>query len=235
MQFLADLGVTGTLLGRPMWGEMVPDVMARFYRDVAAAVPTLAICVYDNTAAFRGIIPRVVYRTLIEIPQIVAVKYAGGASVGFRYHNDMAVVGKAFPLMPIETDWFPAWEMYGEELVGMTWSSTTACGPSPVLALRDALRAGRFDDARWLTQRLRWAHEPFLVGQNFDEFAKYNVPLEKVRVNEAGYIKVGPCRPPYTDALVPEQHINGAKLHIARYQTVVAEVTQKFLVTSPGM
>ena len=158
--------------------------MERFYRDVAEAVPELAIVVYDNTAAFGGIIPRRVYKTLVELPQVVAVKYAGGASVGFRYHNDMAHTGTSFPLMSIETDWFPAWEMYGEELVGMAWSSTTAMGPGPVLELRDALQQGRIEDARWLTERLRWAHEPFLVGQDFMEFAKYNIPLEKIRVNE---------------------------------------------------
>ncbi|MFS8497300.1 MAG: dihydrodipicolinate synthase family protein, partial [Micromonosporaceae bacterium] len=193
MKYLADLGIVGTLLGRPMWGEMVAPVMERFYRDVAEAVPELAICVYDNTAAFRGVIPRSVYRALTEIPQVVAVKYAGGASVGFRYHNDMAHTGTHFPLMPIETDWFAAWQMYGEELVGMAWSSTTAMGPRPVLELRDALQQGRTEDARWLTERLRWAHEPFLVGQDFMEFAKYNIPLEKIRVNEAGYLRVGRC------------------------------------------
>ncbi|OUZ12202.1 aldolase [Aeromicrobium sp. PE09-221] len=228
MRFLADLGITGTLLGRPMWGEMVAPVMERFYRDVAEAVPELAIVVYDNTAAFRGIIPRRVYKTLVELPQVVAVKYAGGASVGFRYHNDMAHTGTKFPLMPIETDWFPAWEMYGEELVGMAWSSTTAMGPGPVLELRDALQQGRFDDARWLTERLRWAHEPFLVGQDFMEFAKYNVPLEKIRVNHAGYINVGTCRPPYTEDLVPEEHVRTSIEHVDRYQQIQQEIEQRF-------
>ncbi|GAB3580868.1 hypothetical protein GCM10027445_51840 [Amycolatopsis endophytica] len=228
MRFLADLGVTGTLLGRPMWGEMVAPVMERFYRDVAEAVPELAIVVYDNTAAFRGIIPRRVYRTLVELPQVVAVKYAGGASVGFRYHNDMAHTGTRFPLMPIETDWFPAWEMYGEELVGMAWSSTTAMGPGPVLELRDALRQGRFDDARWLTERLRWAHEPFLVGQDFTEFAKYNVPLEKIRVNGAGYLDVGKSRVPYTEDLVPAEHVTTTEEHVARYKQIGAEIEKRF-------
>jgi dihydrodipicolinate synthase/N-acetylneuraminate lyase len=227
MRYLAGLGVTGTLLGRPMWGNMVGSVMEHFYRDVAEAVPELAIVIYDNTAAFGGVVPRSVYRTLVELPQVVAVKYAGGQSVGFRYHNDMAHTGTHFPLMPIETDWFAAWEMYGEELVGMAWSSTTACGPAPVLALRDALRDGRTDDARWLTERLRWAHEPFLVGQDFPEFAKYNIPLEKIRVNEAGYIAVGKCRPPYREDLVPAEHVQGAKDHIARYQQVVKEVAER--------
>ncbi|MFE0419297.1 dihydrodipicolinate synthase family protein [Streptomyces tendae] len=233
MRFLSDLGVTGTLLGRPMWGEMVAPVMERFYRDVATAVPELAIVVYDNTAAFRGIIPRSVYRTLIELPQVVAVKYAGGASVGFRYHNDMAHTGTSFPLMSIETDWFPAWEMYGEELVGMAWSSTTAMGPGPVLELRDALQQGRTEDARWLTERLRWAHEPFLVGQDFLEFAKYNIPLEKIRVNGAGYINVGKSRPPYTEDHVPEVHVTTTAEHVQRYRTIQGEIEQRFGKRTP--
>lgn len=228
MRFLRDLGVPGTLLGRPMWGEMVTDVMIRFYKDVAEAVPDLAICVYDNTAAFRGVIPRAVYAAMTELPQIVCVKYAGGASVGFRFHNDLAVVGDSFRLMLIETDWFPAVEMYGLDTVPATWSSTTACGPAPVLALRDALRDGRTEDARWLTERLRWAHEPFLVGQDFTEFAKYNVPLEKIRVNEAGYIDVGPSRPPYTADLVPSHHVEDTKAHIQRYHQILDEVDRRF-------
>ncbi|MFI7643935.1 dihydrodipicolinate synthase family protein [Nonomuraea sp. NPDC049400] len=228
MRFLADLGITGTLLGRPMWGEMVAPIMERFYRDVAEAVPELAIVVYDNTAAFRGIIPRSVYKTLVELPQVVAVKYAGGASVGFRYHNDMAHTGTNFPLMPIETDWFPAWEMYGEELVGMAWSSTTAMGPGPVLELRDALQQGRTDDARWLTERLRWAHEPFIVGQDFFEFAKYNIPLEKLRVNGAGYINVGRSRVPYTEDMVPEVHLKTTAAHVERYDQIKNEIAGRF-------
>jgi dihydrodipicolinate synthase/N-acetylneuraminate lyase len=224
MRFLSDLGATGTLLGRPMWGEMVAPVMEKFYRDVAEAVPDQAIVVYDNTAAFGGIIPRSVYRTLVELPQVVAVKYAGGASVGFRYHNDMAHTGDKFPLMPIETDWFPAWEMYGEELVGMAWSSTTAMGPDPVLHLRDALQQGRTEDARWLTERLRWAHEPFIVGQDFFEFAKYNIPLEKIRVNQAGYIHVGKSRVPYTEDLVPQAHWDSTAEHVERYRKIGAEI-----------
>jgi dihydrodipicolinate synthase/N-acetylneuraminate lyase len=228
MRFLADLGITGTLLGRPMWGEMVAPIMERFYRDVATAVPELAIVVYDNTAAFRGIIPRSVYRTLVDLPQVVAVKYAGGASVGFRYHNDMAHTGTSFPLMPIETDWFPAWQMYGEELVGMAWSSTTAMGPGPVLELRDALQQGRTEDARWLNERLRWAHEPFIVGQDFTEFAKYNIPLEKLRVNGAGYLDVGKSRVPYTEAMVPDVHVKTTAEHVERYSQIKREIEDRF-------
>lgn len=223
MRYLRDLGIPGTLLGRPMWGEMVPPVMIQFYRDVAEAVPELAICVYDNTAAFRGIIPRAVYRAMVDIPQIVCVKYAGGASVGFRYHNDLEAVQRKIRLMPIETDAFLSYALYGEDAPAF-WSSTYAAGPEPVTYLRDLLFSGQTQEAIRLTDRIRWAHEPFLVGQNFDEFAKYNVPLEKIRVNEAGYIRVGPSRPPYTVDKVPQEHVETTKEHIRRYSQVVEEV-----------
>lgn len=228
MKFLRDIGANGTLMGQPMWGDMVAPAMEKFYRDIAEAVPELSIVVYDNYAAFGTMIPRSVYKSLVDLPQVVAVKYAGGASVGFRYHNDMAWTGKNFPLMPIETDWYPAWEMYGEDLVGMAWSSTTAMGPGPVLALRDALREGRMDDARWITERLRWAHEPFLVGQNFPEFAKYNVSLEKIRVNAAGYMQTGSSRVPYTDDIVPEEHVKSTLDHVERYKQIIKEIDARF-------
>ncbi|MGH9064710.1 MAG: dihydrodipicolinate synthase family protein [Acidimicrobiales bacterium] len=227
LRFLSDVGIAGTLLGRPMWGELTPEAMVRFYRDVVEACPEMNIVVYDNTAAFRGIIPNSVYAVLAEIPQVVAVKYAGGASVGFRYHNDMATVAGRIHLMPIETDWFPAWEIYGDR-ARACWSSTTACGPEPVLAIRDAMAEGRREDARWVTERIRWAHETFLVSQNFPEFSKYNVALEKIRVNEAGYIQVGPSRPPYRVDLVPQQHVLGTKEHVRRYREVVDEVRSRW-------
>jgi len=34
---------------------------------------------------------------------------------------------------------------------------------------------------------------------DFKEFSKYNVQVEKIRCNAAGYIKAGPCRAPYQD------------------------------------
>lgn len=110
----------------------------------------------------------------------------------------------------------------------MAWSSTTAMGPRPVLELRDALRDGRHEDAKWLTERLRWAHEPFLVGQNFPEFAKYNIPLEKIRVNGAGYLHVGESRPPYTEDLVPEEHVKTTLAHVERYKQILGEVSARF-------
>lgn len=223
MRFLRDLGVPGVLLGRPMWTEMTPSTMVRFYRDVAEAVPELAICVYDNTAAFRGVIPTSVYAALADIPQVVAVKYAGGAAIGFRYHNDLRAVRAKIRLLPIECIWYFAYSLYGDEVPGC-WSTTATCGPEPVLYLRDTLLGGDRDEARWVAERVLWAHEPFLVGRDFPEFARYNIQLERLRYETAGYIKPGPSRPPYVMELLPEAYVNDTLEHVRRWRQLVDEV-----------
>lgn len=226
MRFLRDIGAPGVLLGRPMWSEMTAKTMIRFYQDVAEAVPELAICVYDNTAAFRGIIPTEVYEALSRIPQVVAVKYAGGAAIGFRYHNDLQAVGDRIKLFPIECIWFFAYSLYGERVPG-GWSTTATCGPEPVLYLRDVLLAGNLEEGRWIAERILWAHEPFIVSRDFPEFARYNIQLERLRYEAAGYIKPGPSRPPYYMDLLPEQHVESTLEHVRRWQQVRQEVAER--------
>jgi trans-o-hydroxybenzylidenepyruvate hydratase-aldolase len=42
-----------------------------------------------------------------------------------------------------------------------------------------------------------------------DEVGKFNIVLEKERMNAAGWMKAGPCRPPYHVA--PERIIEGSR------------------------
>jgi len=200
--------------------------MIRFYQDVAEAVPDLAICVYDNTAAFRGIIPTEVYEALSRITQVVAVKYAGGAAIGFRYHNDLQAVEDRIKLFPIECIWFFAYSLYGERVPGC-WSTTATCGPEPVLYMRDVLLANDLTEGRWIAERILWAHEPFIVSRDFPEFARYNIQLERLRYEAAGYIKPGPSRPPYYMDLLPEQHVESTLEHVRRWQQVRQEVAER--------
>jgi len=223
IQYVRDLGVPGVLLGRPMWSEMTGPGIVKFYRQVAEAFPDMNICVYDNTAAFRGIIPTSAYVALAEIPQIVCVKYAGGAAIGFRYHNDVEAVKGKLPLFPIESIWYFAYSLYPQETPGF-WSTTATCGPEPVTYLRDCVLHNRQDDARWVARQILWAHEPFLVSQDFPEFARYNIQLERLRYNSAGYIKAGPSRPPYTMDLLPQAHVEGTLEHTRRWRQLVDEV-----------
>lgn len=231
MRFLRDIGAVGVLLGRPMWSEMTGKTMIRFYQDVAAAVPELAICVYDNTAAFRGVIPTEVYAALADIPQVVAVKYAGGAAIGFRYHNDLQAVQGKIRLFPIECIWFFAYSLYGDQVPGC-WSTTATCGPEPVFYLRDVLLANDFEEGRWIAERILWAHEPFIVSRDFPEFARYNIQLERLRYDAAGYMKPGPSRPPYYMDLLPQDHVASTLEHVRRWQVLRQEVRDRLAARS---
>jgi len=42
----------------------------------------------------------------------------------------------------------------------------------------------------------------------FPEFSRYNIQLEKARINASGWMKAGPCRPPYISA--PAAYLEGA-------------------------
>lgn len=215
---LHAIGVRGIFLGRPMWGPMGPDTMVAYYRDIANAFPDMSIVVYDNPEAFQGPIPSTVYAELADLPQVVGAKYV---ALGPKFASDMAAVRGRIRLLPLESDWLAAHTRFPEQAIGC-WSSSALCGPEPVLALRDALQTGDLDSARELTDRIEWSYEHFLARTNFSEFSKYNIPLEKLRFDEAGYIKAGPSRPPFS--IVPQSYAEGARENGRRWRQIIAEI-----------
>jgi dihydrodipicolinate synthase/N-acetylneuraminate lyase len=218
IRFVRDLGVRGVILGRPMWSELGTDTLLAFYRDVAGLFPDMAIVLYDNPEAFKGPIPSAAYAELSRVPQIIGAKYI---AITPKFAADMAATGSRLRLLPLESDWLAAHTLHPETALGC-WSSSALCGPEPVLALRDAIRAGDVDTARHLTRRIEWTYEPFLARTNFPEFSKYNIPLEKLRFDEAGYVTAGPARPPYH--VVPGPYAEGARENGRRWRTLVREV-----------
>ena len=52
-------------------------------------------------------------------------------------------------------------------------------------------------------------------------------------MNDAGYINVGKCRPPYTEDLVPEEHVKTTAEHVERYKQIRGEVEQRFGARTP--
>ncbi|MFE6610947.1 dihydrodipicolinate synthase family protein [Amycolatopsis sp. NPDC057786] len=218
IRFLRDLGVRGVLLGRPMWSALGADALLAFYRGVADLFPEMAIVLYDNPEAFKGPIPSAVYAELAKLPQIIGAKYI---AITPKFTADVAAVGGRIRLLPLESDWLAAHTLHPETTLGC-WSSSALCGPRPVLALRDAIRSGDVDAARHLTHRIEWTYEPFLARTNFPEFSKYNISLEKLRFDEAGYVTAGPARPPYH--VVPEAYAEGARENGRRWRLLVGEV-----------
>ncbi len=202
---LRDLGVSGLLLGRPMWSPCDDDDIVRYYKSVVEAVPELAIIVYDNPEAFKGKISPRVYSKLAAIPQIVAAKYPGLAG-GFI--SDLEAVNERMRLLPVERDWYYAWRWAPDQVVAC-WSGSASCGPNAIVQLAKMIKAGDEAGAHRISRELAAASKTFFPKGSFALFSQYNVQLEKIRINEAGYINAGPCRPPYISC--PEDYAEGAR------------------------
>ena len=204
---LGELGADGLFVGRPMWLPLDDAGIVRFYRDVAEAVPNLAMVVYDNPGAFKGKIGTPAYEALSQIPQVVAAKHLGLLS-GSAFLSDLRAVGGRVRLLPLETDWYYFARLFPEEVTAC-WSGNVACGPAPVTHLRDLIRARRWEDCQTLTDELEAALETLYPGGNFAEFLKYSIQIDNAQFQAAGFMRTGPTRPPYTE--VPESYLAGGR------------------------
>jgi 4-(2-carboxyphenyl)-2-oxobut-3-enoate aldolase len=217
-QELSDIGVDGILLGRPMWSPCDDATIASFYAHVAANVPDLGIVVYDNPVSFRGKISPWVYSQLAKIPQVIAAKYP---ALGESFLKDLEAMGEGMKLLPLERQWYQA-STQAPGQIDACWSGSASCGPAAAVALRDALASGNDQEASRIADELGYASETFFPEGSFELFSRYNVPLEKIRIDEAGYLKAGPCRPPYIHC--PEEYAEGARESGRRLAKLHAEL-----------
>lgn len=200
-----EKGVSGLLLGRPMWCECDDETIVSFYRDVAEAIPDLGIIVYDNPVAFKGKISSAVYARLAEIPTIIAAKCT---SIGPEFLADVEAVKGNMRMLPMERDWYEGWKAMPDEVLAC-WSGAASCGPQAAVELKRSIFNGEEEKAQEITEGMQHASRTFFPNGDFKLFAKYNIQLEKIRINEAGYINAGPSRPPYTK--VPDEYAEGAR------------------------
>ena len=218
IQYLHDLGVRGLFLGRPFWNELGSEALINFYQDIANSFPDMSIVLYDNPEVFKGSISTSVYKELAKIPQIIGTKYI---ALTPKFKADMEAVAGNIRLMPLDLDWFQAYALYPEEVTAC-WSSNAVGDPAPVIALRDLLQNEDFEEARELSRKLEYTNETFLARVNFPEFSKYNISLEKIRFDEAGYVKAGPARSPYH--IVPESYAEGARETGRRWRALAEQI-----------
>lgn len=203
-----DIGVDGTMLGLPMWCRADLPTAVQFYRDVAEACPDAAICVYANVEAFKFDFPRAFWKQVSEIPQVVAAKYLTIAQL----FTDLQLTGGRIRFLTTDGDHYAAARIDPEQCVAF-WSSGACCGPAPALRLRDEVRnaagSGKWSEAKRLATEVKAAIAPLFPRGDMAEFAKYNIGLEKARIDAAGWMKAGPCRPPYH--VVPDEYLAGAR------------------------
>jgi len=203
-----DVGVDGTMLGVPMWCKMEVASAVQFYQDVAEACPAAAIAVYANPEAFKFEFPRPFWSQVAQIPQVVTAKYLGIGTLDLDL-----TLNKSIRFLPHEDDYYAAARIAPERMTAF-WSSGAMCGPATAVRLRDAVAeakiSGDWTLAKEISDAMRKADATLFPKGDFAEFSKYNIGLEKERMNAAGWLKAGPCRPPYH--VVPEPYLEGARL-----------------------
>jgi hypothetical protein len=65
-----------------------------------------------------------------------------------------------------------------------------------------------------------WASEPVKpIVDDPEVFASYNIQMEKIRINAAGYCNCGPTRSPYDH--MPDDYANAARECGTRWSTLV--------------
>ena len=209
LRHVRDTGADGTMLGLPMWQEIDVPGAVRFYRDVAEAVPELAICIYANPEAFKFSFPAPFWAQVAEIPQVVSCKYIHIAQL--QLHT--MVSRKRVRFLPLEFDHRDAARM-DPEFHTAFWSPCACTGPELTMHWRDivreAARTGDWSRPDALYPRIMSVLSNLFPPGGFPEFSRYNIQLEKERINAAGWMNAGPCRPPYTTA--PESYLAGARL-----------------------
>ncbi len=203
-----DLGVDGTMLGPPMWCYPDTATTLQFYRDVAEACPNLAICVYANPEAFKFDFPRPFWAQITQVPQVVCAKIVGVATL----EADLRLTKGQIRLIPVDGSYYAAARVAPEDCTAF-WSGGALCGPAVQIKPRDevaaAKKSGDWSKAKEISAAIAAASARLIPNGSFAEFSKYNIGLEKARINAAGWMNAGPCRPPYH--IVPENYLEGAR------------------------
>lgn len=218
LRFARDHGADGTLLGLPMWQPTTVDMAVRYYGEMAEAFPDLAIMVYANQRAFRFDFPTDFWRRVVQAaPTVTSAKFSNPA----KLREALDVSGGQVNFLPHDMG-VAQFARISPNTTTACWATAASMGPQPSLAIIEAVLAG--DDVRTalLDKEIAWANEPIegLIA-NPQEFASYNIQVEKIRINAAGYCKAGPIRPPYDE--IPADYAEASRECGRRWRQLCAK------------
>lgn len=203
---IRDLGADGTLLGLPMWQPVTTGEAVGFYEEISRLFPDLAVMAYANARAFRYDFPLEFWVEVARrAPTVTSAKYSRVQGLA----QLLAATEGRINFMPID---MVVHEYYAiaPETTTACWATAAAMDPTPAVAIMRAIQEHRQDAIDELAAAIRWANEPVqYIFDNPPEFAKYNIQVEKTRINAAGYSSCGPLRPPYTE--LPEEYAEASR------------------------
>jgi dihydrodipicolinate synthase/N-acetylneuraminate lyase len=203
MRAVKDMGAAAAFVGLPLWQTPTMTNAVRFFADLGEAVPDLPVMVYANSFFFKFTFPLEFWTAIgKEAPTVIATK------VGFPLTTEIlectngqvnfmtgeGTIGNHYRLAP--------------ETVTAAWATSGAMGPEPWVALLDAIAKGDKEETERVLADIEGVPLPI---PDFADFDKYNLQLEKARINAAGYVRCGPPRPPYTD--LPDEWREAAEMN----------------------
>ena len=200
IRFVRERGADGTLLGLPMWQPVVDTEAVRFYREVSECFPNFPVMVYANSRAFRYAFPVEFWGALAkEAPTVCSAKHSRPAQLVER----IAASQRRINFIPHEMA-APRFHAASPDTTTACWATAAAMGPAPARAMIEAIQQNNKAAIATLQAAIDWTAEPIEpIVENPEIFASYNIQIEKVRIDEAGYCRAGPMRPPY-DYLPPD-------------------------------
>lgn len=206
IRFVAERGGDGTLLGLPMWQPCTNDMALRFYETIAQAFPKFAVMVYANQRAFRFDFNADFWRALPRrAPTAIAAKFANAN----RLAEVLAASEGRVHFLPHEMAVYRYLEI-SPDTTTACWATAASMDPAPAIAVMDAILAGDRARAEQINADIAWANEtvkPLIADAQL--FASYNIQIEKIRIDAAGYCRAGPVRPPYD--VIPENYAEAAR------------------------
>jgi dihydrodipicolinate synthase/N-acetylneuraminate lyase len=206
-----------------MWPPLTVDMAVEYYRGISETFPRLAIMVYGNGRAFRFSFPPEFWSRVIEVaPTLVAAKYSRPKSL----LDSLAASKGRVHFLPHDGAMSKFAEL-SPETTTACWSTAASMGPEPVLAQTRALLSRDAEALRRIAADLAWAREPIAeITSDADLFATYNIQMEKIRIQAAGYCKAGPIRPPYN--VMPERYAECARENARRWRQLCEKYSNAF-------
>jgi dihydrodipicolinate synthase/N-acetylneuraminate lyase len=203
MRAAKDLGAAAAFVGLPLWQTPTMENAVGFFADLGEAVPDLPVMVYANRFFFKFDFPVEFWEGIVaKAPTVIATKvgfpltpeHLAAARHQVNFMTGEGTIGLHYRMAP--------------ESVTAAWATSAAMGPEPWVAFLDAVKAGDDATAQQVLADIEGVPLPI---PDFGDFDKYNIQLEKARINAAGYTHCGPPRAPYRD--LPADWLAGAELN----------------------
>ena len=204
LKVVSQTKADGVLVGVPFYFPSSPGNAIRFYRDIAAEFPKLAIMIYHNPPLHNVKLHLPIMEQILKIPTVIGMKDS---------HRDPLEFVKLMEMTKGKMSVFcNQWQYMAFQPLGAPgfWSIDAWMGPWPQLALRDAMARGDLAKAREISLDLAPPYSGAAPNLSWRETAS------KLGVKYAGYVDPGPLRPPFIE--IPPEVDEGQKRAAERWK-----------------